>query len=189
MKHLSLALLVVIASLTSTHTSFAQMTGLPKGMPICRDQSKKVLPFGNAEVVKLKTTTPNLYKQQVFVKAQFVSMGSVSQNSYGKHLRFIVSLADKGKTVAHENLIEISQSMNGYIAPTAADLTGTIYICGEYSTTDMNKLPKITDFEPSATGAMIHWTHAAGPDVNVPTGRHPHGWLYANGKLFGVYAR
>lgn len=182
MKHLSLALLISFFSITT----FAQT--LPADMPVCRDASRAALPIDNAGVLKLKTTTPNLFKKQVFVKAKLVSIGEIKNNSYGRHLRFIVTLADKGQAIAHENLIEISQSLNGYNYPTASDLSGVIYICGEYSTTDMNQLPRITKFEPSETGAMIHWTHAASRDLNAPS-RHPHGWVYANGKIFGTYLR
>lgn len=183
---------VVSSTLLLSSNSFAQsltQQPYPKGMPVCQGYNGLQLTrLDNDFVMNLKKTTKNLYKKQVFVKAKLVSIGQVANNSYGKHLRFVVTLAKPGEDIAHENLIEISHSMNGYTSPTASDLSaGPIYICGEYSTTDVNKEPKITKFEPSTTGAMIHWTHLATPDVNSTPSGHPNGWIFANGKLFGTY--
>jgi hypothetical protein len=182
MKIHLIALLVLFAP-----SAFAQ-SALPSGMPICRtNKGVAITAFDNTKVMNLKVTTANLYKEQVLVKATLVSIGAVTNNSFGRHMHFIVTLAGPTEQVAHTNIIEIAHSMNTYTSPTAADLTGPIYICGEYSTTDATKLPKITKFTPSPTGAMIHWTHLANPNINsIPS--HPHGWIFANGKLFGTYS-
>jgi hypothetical protein len=180
--------LLVLMAILFASSSFAQNgIGFPKGMPICRNnKGDKIQNFDNQKVIKLKVTTPNLYKEQVLVKVNLVSFEGIVSNKHGKHLHFNVGLADGIDDLSHENIIEISASVNGYTSPTASDLVGPIYICGEYSTTDVNKKPKITNFEPSPTGAMIHWTHLANPDINsIP--KHPHGWIFANGKLFGTY--
>jgi hypothetical protein len=129
---------------------------------------------------------PNLQKIQVFIKATFIKELPPTFNQYGHHQHFILGLRESNLNDP-EGLIEIAHSMNGYTFPEARDLsTGPVYICGEYSTTDINGFPKITKFKPSETGAMIHWTHQAGrlPIYQKTTG-HPNGWIYSNGKIFG----
>ena len=183
LKKVFIALVIIFSP-----SVFAQDFGnFPAGMPTCRDkQGNPLTHFDNQKVMQLKKTTQNLYKEQVFVKAKLVSVEDIKSNAYGKHLRFIITFANAGEKITRDNLIEISHSLNGYSSPTREDLAaGPIYICGEYSTTDVNKLPEITNFEPSVTGAMIHWTHLAGYNVNK-IGKHPHGWIFANGKLFGT---
>ena len=158
------------------------------GLPNCRDTSFKVISgFQNSKVVQLKKTTQNNYKEQVLVKTYLVQNLPNTNNQYGIHAHFIVSLAEPTAVdfKAHDNLIEIAESLNDYTAPTAADLSqGPIYLCGEYATTLANGFPPITKFIPSTTGAMIHWTHLAGPNMDGHYS-HPNGWIVANGKVFG----
>src|SRR3712207_6334922 len=79
--------------------------------PICFGARGEKLPLLNEQVISLKTTTENLYHQQVFVKGTLVSIEQESQNSYGKHLRFIIALRDNHSI---DSQIEISHSLNGY---------------------------------------------------------------------------
>jgi len=154
--------------------------------PKCFDGRTELQPM-NEKVIQFKRTLPNLQKVQVMVKAMFVKELSPTVNQYGTHQHFIVSLRDNANDT--ESLIEISHSMNGYSFPEASDMrAGPIYLCGEYSTTDKNGFPKITKFTPSETGAMIHWTHQAGRSINyqIPSHGHPNGWIFANGRVFGI---
>lgn len=155
-------------------------------MPRCFDE-KRQLDVMNEQVIQFKRTMPNLKKIQVLVKANFVKEMQPTFNNYGHHQHFIVSLRDDLND--SEALIEISHSMNGYTFPEASDLKkGPIYICAEYSTTRADGFPKITKFTPSATGAMLHWTHQASrSSIDMQGGGHPNGWIYANGKVFGRY--
>lgn len=157
-------------------------------MPRCYNEHGE-LSLMNEEVVQFKRTMPNLKKIQVFVKVNFVREMQPTFNQYGHHQHFIVSLRDD--LTDKDALIEISHSMNGYTFPEASDLkAGPVYICAEYSTTDKNGFPKITKFTPSETGAMLHWTHQASrSSIDMKGGGHPNGWIYANGKVFGRYAK
>lgn len=167
---------------------FSMALAMAEPMPKCFD-GRRELPVMNEEVIQYKQTMPNLKKIQVLVKAKFVKEMQPTLNSYGQHQHFIVSLReDKSDPLG---LIEISHSMNGYSFPEASDLAaGPVYICAEYSTTDANGFPRITKFTPSATGAMLHWTHQAGrSSIDMATKGHPNGWIYANGKVFGRYSK
>lgn len=157
-------------------------------LPKCYDGHRE-LPLMNEEVIQYKKTMPNLKKIQVFVKATFVRELPPTFNQYGHHQHFIVALREDIKDPA--GLIEISHSMNGYTFPEASDLSkGPVYICGEYSTTDVNGFPKITKFIPSETGAMLHWTHQAGKrKIEEKSDGHPNGWIFSEGKIFGRYER
>ncbi len=157
-------------------------------MPKCYDRNRE-LPVMNEAVIQYKQTMPNLQKIQVLVKATLVREMEPTFNQFGHHQHFIVALRDDKND--QEGLIEISHSMNGYSFPEARDLAaGPVYICAEYSTTNANKLPKITKFTPSATGAMLHWTHQASKSgIEMPSHGHPNGWIYANGRIFGRYAK
>lgn len=182
MKKIVAALSVLFLSTLVSSVSFANP------FPKCFDGKNELQPM-NEKVIQFKKTLPNLQKVQVFVKAKFVKELAPTFNQYGHHQHFIVSLRDDVNDA--EGLIEISHSMNGYTFPEAAALSaGPVYICGEYSTTDKNGFPKITKFNPSETGAMIHWTHQAGGDstYQVPSRGHPHGFIYANGTIFGLYS-
>ena len=156
-------------------------------MPKCYDHGRE-LSVMNEAVVQYKQTMPNLQKTQVLVKATLVKEMQPTVNDFGQHQHFIVALRDDKSDPA--GLIEVANSMNGYEFPESSDLkAGPIYICAEYSTTNANGFPKITKFVPSATGAMLHWTHQAnGRSIDLPTNGHPNGWIYANGKVFGRYA-
>lgn len=155
-------------------------------MPKCFDGATEIQPM-NETVVQYKQTMPNLRKFQVMVKATLVKMMPNTSNAFGTHEHFIVSLRDNTSDAAAQ--IEIAHSMNEYTAPSEIDLrAGPIFLCGEYSTTRADGMPKITKFTPSATGAMIHWTHQATNNLDTPVNGHPNGWIYANGKVFGRYA-
>lgn len=177
-------LLLILLSLSPAFSSAV----LADPMPRCFGEREQ-LQVMNEEVIQFKQTMPNLKKIQVLVKANFVREMSPTVNGYGQHQHFIVSLRDD--TTDQAALIEIAHSMNGYTFPEASDLkAGPIYICAEYSTTNVNGFPKITKFTPSATGAMLHWTHQANRgEIDMKTGGHPNGWIYANGKVFGRYAK
>jgi len=156
-------------------------------IPKCFDANKNEISVMNEAVVQYKTTLPNLQKVQVLVKATLVKMMPNVVNDFGTHMHFIISLRDDTSDPA--GLIEIADSINGYTTASASDLSaGPFYLCGEYSTTNANGLPKITTFTPSVTGAMIHWTHQNDTDVSTPANGHPNGWIYANGKTFGLLA-
>ncbi len=170
----------------SAPQSMAQQA-LPQA-PTCYGEHHQVLSNSNARVVSLKQTTQNLYKEQAFVQAHLVKMLAVVVNSYGHHEHFIVSLGEPSSPtfLNKENLIEIADSLNDYSAPSADELSkGPIYLCGEYNTADAAKTPQILNFSPSVTGAIIHWTHLAGPNVDGNYS-HPNGWVYVNGKLYGT---
>ncbi len=158
-----------------------------EAMPKCFDHNTE-LQVMNSQVIQYKQTMPNLRKIQVLVKATIVKDLPFTNNAFGKHEHFIVSLTDDKSNQA--GLIEIAHSMNGYNSPSVQDLSaGPIYICAEYSTTNVNGFPKITKFVPSVTGAMLHWTHQANNrSINLPSNGHPNGWIYANGKVFGRIA-
>jgi hypothetical protein len=163
-------------------SSFAQLS---QQMPVCHGYNDTNLGLMNTEVIEYKTTVPNGQKRQVLVRARLVQMMADTNNSYGVHQHYIVTLSD---SIDAASEIEISSSKNDYTTPSAADLqAGPIYICGEYATTDPNGSPPITNFEPSKTGAMIHWTHYANPAGGPTSSGHPSGWVFANGKLFGLY--
>jgi hypothetical protein len=155
-------------------------------MPKCFDGTNEIQPM-NETVVQYKQTMPNLRKFQVLVKATLVKMMPNTTNAFGTHEHFIVSLRDDTSDPAGQ--IEIAHSMNEYTAPSESDLrAGPVFLCGEYSTTNANGIPKITKFIPSVTGAEIHWTHQATNSLDAPVGGHPNGWIYANGKVFGRFA-
>jgi hypothetical protein len=165
----------------------AQTQGQAANIPHCYGYQHQVLALENSKVIQLKQTTKNNYKEQVFVKVYLVQSLADTVNSYGRHAHFIVSLVEPGSDSFknRENIIEISDSLNDYTSPSVEDLGhGPIYICGEYATTDPNGLPAITKFTPSQTGAMIHWTHLAGPNIEARYS-HPNGWIFVNGKTFG----
>ena len=155
-----------------------------EAMPKCYSHGRE-LSVMNEAVVQYKQTMPNLKKIQVLVKATLVKEMSPTLNNFGQHQHFIVALRDDKSDQA--GLIEVANSMNGYIFPEASDLAaGPIYICAEYSTTNAKGFPKITKFTPSDTGAMLHWTHQADQgNIGDQTMGHPNGWIYANGKVFG----
>ena len=179
-KHLGILGLIFVSPALFL-TSFAQ--GI--GQQPCADYQGKPIPEGNQTVIGYKTTLPNLMKKQVYVKGTLVKYMGPIHNQHGTHLHFIMNLGNQTDTMA--TMIEISHSMNGMTSndyPTENDLkAGPIFICGEYSTTNVNGTPKITKFTPSATGAMIHWTHRADSEGGHQS--HPHGWIMANGKVFG----
>ena len=162
-------------------------TAFAEPMPKCFGTGGEELQPMNEAVIQYKSTMPNLRKIQVLVKASLTNMMPETQNAYGQHEHFIISLRQDASD--KESLIEIATSMNGYTSPSEADLrAGPVYLCGEYSTTNINGVPKIVKFIPSATGAMIHWTHEASYNLDVPAHGHPNGWIYANGKVFGRYS-
>ena len=156
-------------------------------MPKCFDANKNEISVMNQAVIQYKTTLPNLQKVQVLVKATLVKMMPNVTNAFGTHMHFIISLSDDPSDPTGQ--IEIADSINGYTQASPADLSaGPFYLCGEYSTTNVNGTPKITTFTPSVTGAMIHWTHENDTNVSTPANGHPNGWIYANGKTFGLLA-
>ena len=182
MKNRSFVLLLL--NLFSISSSFAQSLPGQSAMPKCFDGSERQLSLMDEAVIQYKSTMPNLQKIQVLVQGTLVKMMGPITNSNGTHLHFIISL--RGNPRDSQSLIEIAASMSGYTTPSVQDLqAGPIFLCGEYSTTNINGFPKITSFEPSVTGAMIHWTHEANNTPDVPATGHPHGWIYANGKIFG----
>ena len=154
---------LILFLLISANVSFAQSNTSP---PTCLDQSGKILPENNAQVLQWKETTANQFLSRAHV--QGVVMDIYADHS--GHHHFLIDL-DSNTNHTLEVIYNISF---GELPPMTVGMK--IEACGDYITSNAQ-----TDQYPaSPAGAIIHWIHK-----NPNPKGHRSGYLMINGKLFG----
>lgn len=137
------------------------------GAPSCLDNQNRPLVINNGHVLRLRESTQDQHKDRAFV--QGVVTNIYSDRTGHNHFALNLDSHPAGD-------IEIIYNQDFGRLP--AIVPGmTVVACGDYITAGpRSRLP-------SPMGAIIHWVHYNPGDRDG--GRHPHGFLYVNGQLFG----
>ena len=136
-------------------------------IPPCVDDMSRPLAINNPYVLRLRESTQDQHKDRGFVQG-------VVTNIYPDrtgHNHFALNLdahpAGDIEIIYNQEFGRLPQIVPGM----------TVVACGDYITAGpRSRLP-------SPMGAIIHWVHYNPGDRDG--GRHPHGFLYINGQLYG----
>ena len=133
-------------------------------IPNCVGQQGQILPINDAQVVTLKSTTPNQFLTRAHIQG-------LLQHAYADktgHNHFEVKIGPRP-----QDNIEVVYNQSFGPLPTLAPGM-TIEACGDYITSDA----PTAQYPASPDGAIIHWVHRS-------TGGHPGGYVVVNGVLCG----
>jgi hypothetical protein len=159
-------LIFVYAALSATlaFIGFSQITYADTA-PDCLDDSGAVLSTMDQQVIQWKTTTQNQFKSRALVQG---TVDRVFADATDHH-HFEISL---GPDAA--DTLEVVYNL-GFGATPSVQVGDSVEACGDYITS----YAQGGGYQPSPSGALIHWIHRS------DTSKHPDGFLMVNGVLYG----
>jgi hypothetical protein len=147
---------ILVASLSISWSAEAKLEELPK----CAGKDGKALPIDNSRVVALKATTPNQFLERARVEGRVVRI----LGSRPEHAHFEIQIGPNAK-----DTLEVVFNLDfGRPQPKVGD---DVEACGDYITSNA-PTPR---YQPSPSGAIIHWVHE-----NSRGGGHPDGYIVLN---------
>ena len=167
MKKFSLASLSLLILLLAQSSAFAQ---LPKTVT-CADGLGGVLAVDNQEVLNWKRTTKDQFQDRSLVQG---TISKLFADATG-HTHFAIDL--NGDRAGDLEVIYNDEFGSLPILQVGM----TVMACGDYITVGPHAR------RPSPMGAIIHWVHYNPGDRDG--GRHPHGFLVIQGRLYGFPSR
>jgi hypothetical protein len=156
---------IVAASLFVSFSAEAKLSELPK----CEDKKGQALPIDNARVLTLKAVTPNQFLERARVEGRVVRI----LGSRPSHAHFEIQIGPRP-----QDTLEVVFNLDfGRPQPKVGD---DVEACGDYITSNA-PTPR---YQPSPSGAIIHWVHE-----NSRGGAHPDGYIVMNDRFMHGFGR
>ena len=142
---------------------FTVISSASFALPNCLDNSGKILPVNNAQVLKWKTSTQNQFHGRGHVQGELVQ----AYSNYTGHNHFEIQIgpnsSDTIEIVYNESFGALPRLQPGM----------SVEICGDYITTGTQGKTGSPD------GAILHWVH------NSNSASHPSGYVAIDGVAYG----
>lgn len=149
-------LLLTVALVFAGYVGFTQYGGLPSNTPTGISTNSDAASSRDSDLLLARAFEHKTSNLQIEGKGTVAKILKDDTNG-SRHQRFIIRL-DSGQTLLVAHNIDLAPRIN------ALREGDTLWFYGEY--------------EWSAKGGVIHWTH------RDPRGRHVAGWLKHNGQIF-----
>jgi len=143
----------------------AKLAELPK----CEGKNGQALPIDNNRVLTLKSSTPNQFLERARVEGRVVRI----LGSRPSHAHFEIQIGPNAK----DTLEVVFNTDFGRPQPKVGD---DVEACGDYITSNA-PTPR---YQPSPSGAIIHWVHE-----NSRGGAHPDGYIVMNDRFMYGFGR
>jgi len=154
-----------LATLFGAAAAQAKLGEIPK----CEGKSGEALAIDNERVLRFKLTTPNQFLERARVEGRVVRILS----SRPAHDHFEIQIGSKP-----QDTLEVV--FNRDFGSPQAKVGDEVEACGDYITSNA-PTPK---YQPSPSGAIIHWVHE-----NSRGGAHPDGFVVTNDRLLHGFGR
>lgn len=156
---------VLVASLSISWSAQAKLAEVPA----CEGKGGQELSVDNNRVLNFKATTPNQYLERARVEGKVVRI----LESRPEHAHFEIQIGPGPK-----DTLEVVFNLDfGRPQPKVGDI---VEACGDYITSNA-PTPK---YQPSPSGAIIHWVHE-----NSRGGEHPDGYIILNDRFMHGFGR
>jgi hypothetical protein len=142
------------------------------------EENGKLIPFNNEKILYYKKTTQNQFLARGHVLGTVIAVYHNPQHP--SHSHFLIKIGpnlSSGNACDDDTLEVIYNKAFGEISQNDLKLGANVQACGDYITS--NK--KTARYPKSPACAIIHWVHK-----NFRSDHHPDGYLYVNGKLYGM---
>jgi len=128
----------------------------------------------NDTVLNWKQATPNQYTSRAYVLGRYIRTLRVRPS----HVHFELSLGGADAASPAQSVELVYNREFGEMPPEFAP-NSEVAACGDYITSNA----PAGRYEASPMGAIFHWVHYN--PGNRDGGKHPHGFVWVGGKLFG----
>jgi len=155
---------LALAILGLTVLGFSQVS-FADTFPECLDMNGNPLPFMDPQVFAWKYSTQNRFSARALVQGVVDRLFPDATD----HRHFEIRLGPDPR-----DTLEVVYNL-GFGATPAVQVGNMVEACGDYITS----FTQGGGFQPSPSGALIHWIHRS----DTPT--HPNGYLIVNGVLYG----